>query len=121
MSLVDFLRESLPKILSGRSVIERWRNKHLFIIAAQNANTGSQWARLVQSGQVKPHEIVWFFSPRSGGRRKWIACFFKRSKKIIVMDRSWFNWFERNLPPKNGWKLEYGKPQVQDAIGPSLV
>jgi len=70
---------------------------------------------------VRPNEIIWFFSPRSGGRRKWIAVFFKRSKLIKVMDRQWYDWWVRNLPPKNGWKVEYGRPKVEDALGPSLI
>jgi len=121
LSLTNFLRINLPKLLSGESAIERWRNHYEFILAAQNVNTGSQWSHLVKTGKVRPNEIIWFFSPRSGGRRKWIAVFFKRSKLIKVMDRQWYDWWVRNLPPKNGWKVEYGRPKVEDALGPSLI
>jgi len=120
-SLTNFLRVNLPRLLSGESAIERWRNKYTFIIAIQNPDTGSQWAHLVRTGKVRPNEIIWFYRVDRTGNRKWIAVAFRRSKKIVVMDRAWFEWFKRNLRPKNGWKLEYGKPQVQDAVGPSLV
>jgi len=121
MSLTSFLRDNLPKILGGNATIARWHNRYTFILAAQNPEKSSQWARLVRSGKLHANDIVWFFRINRTGNRKWIAVAFRRSKKIIVMDRMWFKWFERNLPPKNGWKLEYGKPQVQDAVGPSLV
>jgi len=119
-SLTNFLRINLPKLLSGESTIERWRNKYTFIIAAQNANTGSVWAKLVRQGQLKPEDVVWFFRVDRAGNRKWIACFFRRTKQIHIWDRSWFNWFKRNLPPKNGWRYLHTRPRIESAGAPLL-
>jgi len=118
LSLTNFLRINLPKLLSGESAIERWRNKYTFIIAIQNPDTGSQWAHLVKTGKVRPNEIIWFYRVDRTGNRKWIAVFFKRTKQIHVLDHAWYGWFRRNLPPKNGWRYLHTRPRIESAVAP---